>query len=181
MRSPIVSNGSTTNTLKATSGLTNSKTDFKMLEMKSGTSEAQIKEAIKGNDYDEVVFRSDEGSTFVLYADEIKGRVAPQDRIEVGGRKGTVLYTDNEWNENIGGAAVTGSLTVAGVLLGGPVGASLGAVGAKTALTALCRFAVGGIVGSVAGGVGGAAAGDSVNTYFGESDEAIKSLSVNKD
>ena len=119
----------------------------------------EIREAIKDNNYDEVIFKTPAGERFAVYADELKGNVKAGDAIEVSGVKGTVEVVDNEWNEKAG--------SVAFIAAGGILGAALTA-------TAGPAIALLGSLFGVAHHTNAAAMGG----YLSESDELLQDLSA---
>lgn len=153
--------------VKGKSGVQMSEDQIYLRKFKQGVELDEIRSALrgdgrgvnKGNNLDEVVFRTQSGELYVVYADELDDVVERGDAISIGSIKGTVEIVDNEWNESRVGAGVY----VAAVLTVGTAGAAL----AAAAVPVAGMSATGAMLTEAAFGVFGLAAGGTVGNLVG--------------
>lgn len=126
----------------------------------------EIRKAIDGNNLDEIVFRTEAGEYFVVYADELEGDFKKNDSISIGEITGTIVEVDDEVNEK----RVAGGVMVSAVLLAARYGAALLprlAVGSATGYGAEGVRGMSTFAGAAGGGLGGWVAGKTINALAG--------------
>jgi len=97
-----------------------SKEDVTVRELKSDVELRDLVNALRGNNLDEVIFQTQDGKYYLLFADELTSGTKRGDTIEIGGLKGTVVAVDDECNEErwfaAAGVAVGAAMGVGAVI-----------------------------------------------------------------
>jgi len=128
--------------------------DIRLRKFDQGVDLGRIRQAIKDDHMDEVVFRTPAGDRYAIYAYQLCGKVNAGDTVEVDGIRGTVEMVDKHWNKKTLAAAGIVVAGVGGILVGAEIGIAAGAAAAAAAAGTSASPA-----GVFLGGVFGAAIG----------------------
>ncbi len=165
--------------ISAQTGLMWRSDELKLRQFDGGVSLGTIRAAVTDNNLDEIVFQASDGKKYVVYADELVGKVQVGDQIEVGGLRGTVILIDNEWNEDRVAAGAIAAVTVVGVMGGAWLGAAW--LGSGTGMGLSITQGMGALIGAPVGGAavaGSASLAAGLKGAFRENDTGIKTLST---